>query len=218
MGLVMLTGDLHVEHFALTVIDDLISRLDLIQQRRDLGQCLTARCILWIGANDAPGSGKFVCKFTSKKRVILGGLGNNFGIGLRSVQGAKTTLKRKTSSKAELMKPRQGLRERHIEIRYNCKILLGAGYLKQQKTSERDGEQQQDYGEPVNLCCYGLPERHKNLARVSCTRSRGKPKSRVQRTGHNEQVLFAAMCICNCEIPFRRIHKTLRLPRMQPPM
>ena len=58
------------------------------------------------------------------------------------------------------MKPRQGLRERHIEIRYNCKILLGAGYLKQQKTSERDGEQQQDYGEPVNLCCYGLPERH----------------------------------------------------------
>ena len=129
MGLVMLTGDLHVEHFALTVIDDLISRLDLIQQRRDLGQCLTARRILWIGANDVPGGGKFVCKFTSKKRVILGGLGNNFGIGLRSVQGAKTTLKRKTSSKAELMQPRQGLRERHIEFCYNCKILLGAGYL-----------------------------------------------------------------------------------------
>ena len=30
IGFVMLTGELHLEHLALTVIDDLISRLDLI--------------------------------------------------------------------------------------------------------------------------------------------------------------------------------------------
>ena len=88
----MLTGELHVEHLALTIIDDLIRRFDLIQQRRYLGQRLTARCILRIGANDAPGSGKFLCKFASKKRVILGGLGNNFGIWLSERSRRRTNV------------------------------------------------------------------------------------------------------------------------------
>jgi len=160
----MLTGELHVEHLALTIVDDLIGRFNLIQERLYLGERLTAGCVLRIAANDASGSGKFVCKFASKKRVVLGRLGNNFGIWLRSVQRAEPTFKRKTPSKPELMHPCHGLGERQIEIRYDREILLRTGYLKQQKTGKPNGEQQQDYGEPENLRCYGLPERHRTRA------------------------------------------------------
>ena len=108
----MLTGELHVEHLALTIVDDLIGRFNLIQKRLYLGERLTAGCVLRIAANDASGRGKFVCKFASKKRVILGRLGNNFGIRLGGVEGSEPTFKRKTPSKPELMQPRHGLSER----------------------------------------------------------------------------------------------------------
>jgi hypothetical protein len=102
--LALLTGALHVEHLALTIVDDLIGRFNLIQERFYLGKGLTAGCVLWIGANDVPGSGKFLCKFATKKRVVLGRLGHNFGIWLSSVQGAEPTFKRKTPPKPEVMR------------------------------------------------------------------------------------------------------------------
>src|SRR5262245_39265864 len=128
----MLTVELNVEHLALAIIDNLIGRFDLIQERRHLGQGLTARCILRIGANDASRSGEFLCKFASKKRVIFGRLRNNFRIWFVSVQGAEPTFKRKTPSKPELMQACHGLRERHIEIRYDREILRRARYFEQQ--------------------------------------------------------------------------------------
>jgi hypothetical protein len=54
IGLVVFTRALHVEHFALAIIDDLIGRFDLIQERLYLSERLTARCILRIGLNEAP--------------------------------------------------------------------------------------------------------------------------------------------------------------------
>jgi hypothetical protein len=74
------------------------------------------------------------------------------------------------------MQPRHGLRERHIEICYDRQILLRARYLKQQKNGKRDGEQQQDYGEPENLRCHGLAERHRSFTRISCAHAGSKPK------------------------------------------
>src|SRR4029077_4820413 len=156
----MLTGELHFEHLALAVIDDLISRFNLIQERLNLGERLTAGCVLRIGANDTSGSEKFVCKFASKEVVIFGRLGDNFGIWLSSVQGAEPTFKRQTPSKPKLMQPCHGLGERHIEICNDGEILCRAGYLVQQKTGKPNCEQQKDYGESENLCCYGLLERH----------------------------------------------------------
>ena len=85
-------------------------------------------------------AGKFVCKFASEERVILSCLGNNFPIWLGRVQGAKPTFKREAPSKPELVQPRQGLGKRHIEIRYDRKILRCARYLLQQKARKRDGE------------------------------------------------------------------------------
>src|SRR4029453_3460855 len=137
----MLTGELHVEHLALTIVDELIGRFNLSQERLNLGERLTAGCILRVGANDASCSRKFLCKFASKKRVILGRLSNNFGIWLSSVQGAEPTFKRKAPSKSELMHPRHRLSERHIEICDDRQILLGAGYFKQQKTGKPDRQQ-----------------------------------------------------------------------------
>ena len=99
----MLTGKLHFEHLALTIVDDLIGRFNLIKERFYLSESLTAGVILRIGANDPPGGGKFICKFASKERVILGRLGNNFGIRLRSVQRAEPAFKRKTTSKPKFM-------------------------------------------------------------------------------------------------------------------
>src|SRR6266498_2864754 len=122
----MLTGQLHVEYLALTIIDELIGRFDLIQERLNLSERLTAGRILWIDANDASSSRKFLCKFASKKRVILGRLGHNFGIWLSGVQGAEPTLKRKAPSKSELMYACQALGQRHIEICDDRQISLGA--------------------------------------------------------------------------------------------
>src|SRR4030095_17119806 len=105
----MFTGPLHVEHLALTIVDDLIGWFNLIKEDLYLGERLTACCVLRVGANDASGSGKVVCEFARKKRVALGRLGHNFGIWLRSVQGAEPTFKRKAPSKPELMQSRHGL-------------------------------------------------------------------------------------------------------------
>src|ERR1044072_4678644 len=112
----MLTGALHVEHLALTIVVDLIGRFDLIQERFHLSERLTARCVLRIALNDAPGSGKFLCKFATKKGVVLGRLGHNFGIWLSSVEGAEPTFKGKAPSKPELVQPCHGLGQWHIEI------------------------------------------------------------------------------------------------------
>ena len=108
-----------------------------------------------------------------KRRVILSRLSNNLAIWLGSVQGAEPTFERKAPSKPELVQPCQRLSKRHIEIRYDRKILFCARYLVQQKAGKRDGEQQQDYCQAKNLCCDGLPERHmtasfaKNVLRAS---------------------------------------------------
>src|SRR5947208_15291937 len=99
----MLTGELHVEHLALTIVDDSIGRFNLIQERLYLGERLTAGCVLRIAANDASGSGKFVCKFASKKRVVLGRRRNNLGKRLSSVQRAERPHKRKTPTKPALI-------------------------------------------------------------------------------------------------------------------
>src|SRR5438445_10980738 len=123
----MLTGELHVEHLALTIVDDSIGRFNLIQERLYLGERLTAGCVLRIAANDASGSGKFVCKFASKKRVVLGRRGNNFGKRLGGVQGSEPTFKRKTPSKPELMHPCHELRKRQIQICYDGEIVLRTG-------------------------------------------------------------------------------------------
>src|ERR1700745_915216 len=122
----MLTGELYVEYLALTIVEDLIARFNVIQERLNLRERLTAGCILRIGANNASGSRKFLCKFASKNCVILSRLSNNFGIWLSSVQGAEPTFKCKAPSKSELMHPRHRLSERHIEIRNDSQILRGA--------------------------------------------------------------------------------------------
>src|SRR4030095_11035008 len=163
----MLTGELHVEQLALAVVGDLISWFNLVQECFYLSESLAAGVVLRIGINDPPGRGKFLCEFAAKKRVVLGCLGHNFGIWLRSVQGSEPTFKGQAPSKPEFMQPCHGLGEWHIEICYDSEILLRARYLVQQKTSEGDGEQQQDYREAKNLCCYILPERHRRFTRIS---------------------------------------------------
>ena len=99
----MLTGELHIEHLPLTIIDELIGRFNLIQERLNLSERVTASCILRIGANNASGRRKFLCEFASKECVIRSRLSNNFGIWLSSVQGAEPTFKRQTPSKPEFM-------------------------------------------------------------------------------------------------------------------
>ena len=135
IGLFMLTGELQVEDLALTIIDDLIGGFNLIQKGLDLGERFASGHVLWIGVYNLSGSGKFVFKFASKKRVILGRLGNNFAIRLSSVQGSEPPFKRQAASKSHLIQPRHGLSKRHIEMCHDREILFRAGYLKQQKTS-----------------------------------------------------------------------------------
>ena len=48
----MLTGELHVQHFALAIIEDLIGRFDLIQKRRYLSERVTAGRVFRLGLND----------------------------------------------------------------------------------------------------------------------------------------------------------------------
>src|SRR6266480_2675772 len=160
----MLTGQLHVDHLALTSANYLIGGFNLIQQGLDLGQRFAPGCVLRIATNNASGGGKFVREFAGKKRVILGRLSNNFLIRLSCVQGSEPTFKRHAASKSELIQPRHRLGERHIEMCHDLEILLRVGYLQQQKAGKRDREQQQDYGEPENLRCNGLPEWHKSTA------------------------------------------------------
>src|SRR5262249_30998008 len=138
IGLLMFASSLHIEQLALASTDDLIRRFNLIQQCFDFSQCFAASQAPRVRSNNATCSGKFIRKLAREKSVIRAGLRDYFLIRLNCVQCSEPALECQTPSKAELIQPGHGLRQREIETCHNLERLLRASYFGKQKAGKPD--------------------------------------------------------------------------------
>ena len=99
----MFTGQLQVEHLALTSVYDLIGGLDLVQQRLDLGDRFAPGNILRIGIEKSSNGGILLPEFACEKRVVSRCLGDDFLVRLSGVQSSEPAFKRQRSSKSDLI-------------------------------------------------------------------------------------------------------------------